>query len=70
MLGGLDLSVASYSPAQVKSAIVGHGTAEKHQIAYMVVRLLGLERPPPHDAADAMAVALTHIHMGAGRTTR
>ncbi len=70
VLGGLDLRVSSYSPAQVKSAIVGHGSAEKRQINYMVVRLLGLEKPPPNDAADAMAVALTHIHMGACRTTR
>ena len=70
VLGGLDLSISSYSPAQVKSAIVGHGNAEKQQINYMVVRLLDLEKPPPADAADAMAVALTHIHMGACRTTR
>ena len=70
VLGGLDLEVSSYSPAQVKSAIVGHGKAEKQQINYMVVRLLGLSEPPPSDAADAMAVALTHIHLGASRTTR
>ena len=70
VLGGLDLEVSSYSPAQVKSSIVGHGGAEKQQIKYMVVRLLNLGETPPTDAADAMAVALTHIHFGASRTTR
>jgi crossover junction endodeoxyribonuclease RuvC len=70
VLGGLDLDVASYSPAQVKSAIVGHGKAEKQQINYMVVRLLQLEKSPPSDAADAMAVALTHIHLKPWKTTR
>ena len=70
VLGGLDLEVSSYSPAEVKSAIVGHGKAEKQQINYMVVRLLALERKPPSDAADAMAVALTHIHLGAWKKPR
>ena len=70
VLGALDLEVSSYSPAEVKSAIVGHGRAEKQQIAYMVVRLLQLEKRPPSDAADAIAVALTHIHLGPWRTTR
>ncbi|MGD8440192.1 MAG: crossover junction endodeoxyribonuclease RuvC [Holophagae bacterium] len=46
----------------MKSAMVGHGTAEKRQVAFMVVRLLGLDRTPPSDAADAAGVALTHIH--------
>lgn len=67
VLGGLDLKISSYSPAQVKSAIVGHGRAEKQQINYMVVRLLNLADPPASDAADAIAVALTHIHLGATR---
>jgi crossover junction endodeoxyribonuclease RuvC len=70
VLGGLDLDVSSYSPAQVKSAIVGHGRAEKQQIKYMVVRLLSLADPPANDAADAIAVALTHIHLGAASTFR
>jgi crossover junction endodeoxyribonuclease RuvC len=69
-LGGLDLEVSSYSPAEVKSAIVGHGKAEKQQINYMVVRLLRLDEKPPTDAADAMAVALTHIHLKPWKTTR
>jgi crossover junction endodeoxyribonuclease RuvC len=70
VLGGLDLDVASYSPAEVKSAVVGHGKAEKQQIQYMVVRLLQLQKTPPSDAADAMAVALTHIHLKPWKTTR
>jgi len=70
VLGALDHEVASYSPAAVKSAIVGHGKAEKQQINYMVVRLLQLEKRPASDAADAMAVALTHIHRKPWKTTR
>ena len=61
-LGRLEIATHSYSPAQVKSAIVGHGRAEKQQIVYMVTRLLGLTSTPPTDAADAMAVGLTHLH--------
>ena len=70
VLGGLDLEVTSYSPAEVKSAIVGHGKAEKQQINYMVVRLLHLAERPASDAADAIAVALTHIHLKPWKTTR
>jgi crossover junction endodeoxyribonuclease RuvC len=69
-LGEAGHEVRSYSPAEVKSAIVGTGRAEKQQIAYMVVRLLGLQDRPPVDAADAIAVALTHIHSGGCKTTR
>jgi crossover junction endodeoxyribonuclease RuvC len=65
-LGRKAIDTASYSPANIKSAIVGHGRAEKRQIVYMVRRLLGLESDPAQDAADAMAVALTHIHMTGG----
>ena len=70
VLGCDDLPVSSYSPAQVKSAIVGHGRAEKQQIKYMVVRLLNLDATPQADTADAMAVALTHIHLGASKNPR
>jgi len=62
VLGRFAVPVHPYSPAQVKSAMVGYGTAEKKQVAFMVVRLLGLADPPPSDAADAAGVALTHIH--------
>jgi crossover junction endodeoxyribonuclease RuvC len=64
VLGSYGLEVESLSPAQVKSSIVGTGRAEKHQVAYMVVRLLGLQDMPPSDAADAMAVAITCLHRG------
>lgn len=61
-LGRAGIPVHPYSPAQIKSAMVGHGTAQKDQVAFMVVRLLGLDSSPASDAADAAGVALTHIH--------
>jgi crossover junction endodeoxyribonuclease RuvC len=55
--------VAEYTPAEVKRAVVGYGRAEKHQVGQMVKLLLGLDRAPsPHDAADALAVAICHAH--------
>lgn len=55
--------VAEYTPAAIKRAVVGYGRAEKQQVQEMVRLLLGLERPPqPHDAADALAVAICHLH--------
>ncbi len=55
--------VAEYTPAEVKRAVVGYGRAEKHQVQQMVKLLLGLDRAPsPHDASDALAVALCHAH--------
>jgi crossover junction endodeoxyribonuclease RuvC len=62
VLGRSGVDVASYSPAQIKSAIVGYGNAQKSQVGYMVTRLLKLADEPPQDAADAIAVALTHLH--------
>ena len=62
VLGSANIGVTDYTPAEVKKSIVGHGRAEKVQVAFMVSRLLGLRETPPHDAADAMAIALTHIH--------
>jgi len=50
-----------YTPIQIKQAITGTGKAEKHQVQYMMKMLLGLKKDPkPDDAADALAVALTH----------
>jgi crossover junction endodeoxyribonuclease RuvC len=61
-----DLPVAEYAPAEVKSAIVGTGRATKEQVQFMVQRLLHLKSPPrPADAADGVAVALTHCFAGA-----
>jgi crossover junction endodeoxyribonuclease RuvC len=60
------LTVATYTPSQVKRAVVGTGTAPKAQVGYMVRTLLGLEAPPtPADTADALAVALCHLHHAA-----
>jgi len=50
-----------YTPLQVKQALTGYGKAEKKQIQYMVTKLLNLAKvPKPDDAADALAIALTH----------
>jgi crossover junction endodeoxyribonuclease RuvC len=61
------LPVAEYSPAEIKRAVVGFGRAEKHQVQEMIKLLLGLDaRPSPHDAADALAVAICHVHTATG----
>lgn len=61
------LDVVEYPPAEVKSAVVGHGSATKDQVGYMVQKLLRLKEPPkPHDAADGVAVALCHCFRGCG----
>lgn len=58
------LELGEYSPVQVKSAVVGTGSADKRQIAYMVRVILGLaEEPHPDHAADALAVAICHAHV-------
>ena len=55
--------VVEYTPAEIKRAVVGYGRAEKHQVGQMVKLLLGLAAAPsPHDAADALAVAICHLH--------
>jgi crossover junction endodeoxyribonuclease RuvC len=55
--------VVEYTPAEVKRAVVGYGRAEKQQVQRMVKLLLGLrEAPSPYDAADALAVAICHVH--------
>src|SRR5450432_1273212 len=60
------LDVAEYSPLSIKSAVVGYGRAEKHQVQQMVTRLLNLnEIPEPADAADALAIAICHLHTAA-----
>jgi crossover junction endodeoxyribonuclease RuvC len=57
------LQVAEYSPLSIKSAVVGYGRAEKQQVQDMVTRLLHLPTiPEPADAADALAIAICHIH--------
>jgi crossover junction endodeoxyribonuclease RuvC len=57
------LPVAEYAPLSIKSAVVGYGLAAKEQVQFMVARLLELdEAPKPADAADALAIAICHIH--------
>ncbi|HEX3894057.1 MAG TPA: crossover junction endodeoxyribonuclease RuvC [Terracidiphilus sp.] len=59
----LGLPVAEYAPLKIKSSVVGYGLAEKSQVQFMVARLLELkEVPEPPDAADALAIAICHIH--------
>lgn len=59
----LSVDIVEYTPLEIKQAIVGYGLATKVQIQKMLQRLLGLaDIPKPDDAADALAVALTHIH--------
>ena len=58
------LELAEYSPVQIKSVVVGSGTAEKHQVAFMVRTLLALDHEPkPDHAADALAAAITHARL-------
>ncbi len=58
------IELAEYSPVQIKSVVVGSGTAEKHQVAYMVRTVLALDHEPrPDHAADALAAAITHAHL-------
>ena len=57
------IPVHEYSPLEVKLAVVGYGRADKEQVQRMVAVLLELERPPePHDAADALAIAICHAN--------
>jgi crossover junction endodeoxyribonuclease RuvC len=59
------LPITEYTPAEIKRAVVGYGRAEKQQVQQMVKLLLGLPAvPSPHDAADALAVAICHVHAG------
>lgn len=58
-----DITVAEYTPLQVKQAVVGYGRAEKHQVQDMVKMMLNLKQvPKPDDVADALAIAICHAH--------
>lgn len=58
-----DIPTSEYSPREVKKAIVGNGTASKQQVQYMVTSLLKLKSSiPTYDVADALAVAICHLH--------
>jgi crossover junction endodeoxyribonuclease RuvC len=54
------LPIYEYAPRRVKSAATGRGGAQKGQVGFMIRAMLGLTENPPPDAADALAVALTH----------
>lgn len=57
------LTIAEYAPRLIKKTVVGYGNAEKQQVGEMVRLLLGLKAvPTPHDAADALAIAICHFH--------
>ena len=57
------LQIGEYSPRSVKQTVAGYGNADKHQVQQMVRVLLSLTAAPePHDAADALAVAICHFH--------
>lgn len=58
-VAGAGLEIYEIAPRKVKQAIVGYGGAQKLAVAKMVQRMLNLEKPPSHDAADALALALT-----------
>lgn len=67
--GMAGLPVYSYAPAVIKKTVTGGGRAAKEQVTRMVQMLMGLRRPPQVDAADALAVAITHAqreHAGLG----
>jgi len=58
-----NLEIFEYSPRLIKQTVVGYGNAEKHQVQEMVRVLLSLKSvPEPHDAADALAIAICHFH--------
>lgn len=61
-----DLPVYEYTALQVKQAVVGQGKAAKEQVQHMVVQMLHLSGTPQADAADGLAVALTHALRGHG----
>ena len=59
----LNLKIGEYTPLEVKQAVAGYGGADKNQVQQMVKTILELESiPHPDDAADALAVAICHIH--------
>lgn len=55
------LPIYEYAPRRVKQSVVGRGAADKSQVGFMVRALLGLTENPPPDAADALAIGLTHF---------
>lgn len=64
--GQRGIPVGMHTPTEVKAAVTGSGRAQKAQVTTMVQRIAGLDSPPkPADAADALAIAITHAWRGA-----
>ncbi|MES1178404.1 MAG: crossover junction endodeoxyribonuclease RuvC [Myxococcales bacterium] len=64
LLARAGIEIAEYPPARVKRTIAGSGQADKSQVAMMVRAMLALDALPPADAADALALAITHLRIG------
>ncbi|MBX3130546.1 MAG: crossover junction endodeoxyribonuclease RuvC [Polyangiaceae bacterium] len=64
ILARAGLRIAEYAPAKVKRTVAGGGQADKRQVALMIRALLALPETPPSDAADALALAVTHLRLG------
>jgi len=60
------IEIFEYAPRRVKQAVVGRGGARKEQVAFMIRALLQLTETPAPDAADALAIGLTHLQNGGG----
>ena len=62
-LAQADIAIYEYTPLEVKQAVTGNGRADKRQVQQMVTLLLNLSKiPKPDDVADALAIALCHLH--------
>jgi crossover junction endodeoxyribonuclease RuvC len=55
-----NISFGEYAPTFIKRTVVGHGLADKRQVALVITAILKLQKPPPADASDALAIAITH----------
>jgi crossover junction endodeoxyribonuclease RuvC len=60
-LASRGIPIFEYAPRRAKQSVVGRGGADKSQVSFMVRALLGLTENPPPDAADALAIGLTHL---------
>jgi crossover junction endodeoxyribonuclease RuvC len=69
-VAGAGLTVTEYPAKFIKKAATGYGSAKKEQVAFMMRALLGLRETPPSDAADALAIALTHARALANPSLR
>jgi crossover junction endodeoxyribonuclease RuvC len=63
-----DLPIYEYAPRKIKQAVVGTGSAGKHQVRQMVMSLLNMSEEPGEDESDALAIAICHLHNRTGYT--